>query len=77
MATCYNCPFFQRIREGGRINCECATIKPPDKQFQEDFANEYCASGSGYKNCPFYKLLVEYYERKYSEGESHERREAD
>ncbi len=74
MATCYNCPFFQRIRENGRINCECATIKPPDKQFQEDFVNEHCASESGYKNCAFYKLLDEYYERKYAGEEDHEQK---
>lgn len=67
MGTCYNCPYFNH-RNHGRIYCESATIKPPDKQTLSEFAQEFCASAEGYKNCTFYKLLDRYYERKYEEG---------
>lgn len=74
MATCYNCPFFNRIREGGKIYCEMAVIKPPDKQTLEEFTAERCASEDGYKNCEFYKALDKYYERIYAGGADNEQR---
>ena len=73
MAMCYNCPFFHKVREGGKINCEFATIKPPDKQTFEEFVTTHCASEDGYKNCEFYKALDKYYERKYAEEGNNEK----
>ncbi len=75
--TCYNCPFFNRIREGGKIYCEMAVIKPPDKQTFDEFVNTHCASETDYKKCEFYRLLDRYYERKYAKGADNEQRKAD
>ena len=64
MAACYSCPYFHRVREG-KIVCELATIKPPDKQTFEEFVGSRCASEDGYKGCELYKVMNGYYERKY------------
>jgi hypothetical protein len=74
MSNSYICPFFRKVREGGKINCEFATIKPPDKESFDEFVENYCANETDYKNCVFYKLLDEYYERKYAEEEKDEQR---
>lgn len=60
----YNCPYFGKVWDG-RIRCEFATIKPPDKKAFKEFTEEYCASEDGYKRCTFYKLMEEHYERKF------------
>jgi hypothetical protein len=64
MGVCYNCPYYKK-ELNDRIRCEFATIKPPDKRTRREFVSEFCASEDNYKNCTFYKLLDEYYERKY------------
>lgn len=64
MATCYNCPYF-KLRTRRQISCEGAIIRLPDRQGLSDFAQAFCASAEGYKKCTFYKLLGEYYDRKY------------
>ena len=68
MATCYNCPYFNH-RTHGRIYCEGAIIRLPDKQGLTDFAQQFCGSAEGYRSCAVYLRLEAYYEQKYQDEE--------
>ena len=63
------CPYFRRDRGNGIVNCECATLKFPDKEARREILYRYCAHPEGYKACMLKQALDHYYERKY---ETHE-----
>lgn len=65
MAICCNCPFFSN-EKNGKIFCEMAIIKSPDKQTRNDILLNYCAHEENYKKCSLYIMLEGYYNRKYN-----------
>ena len=65
MIYSFDCPYFHDMKKGV-IRCEFARIAPPDAEAQTEFVKAYCGC-ENYKECPFYKIMDEYYRRKYSE----------
>lgn len=59
------CPFFNRAKDG-RIQCEACTVRLPDRETREKCLRDICLNDEGYKNCTFYKILCDYYDRLYS-----------
>lgn len=59
------CPYFKRDRGKGRINCEGASFRFPDKLARREYLYRFCAHPSGYKICPLKVALDHHYERKY------------
>lgn len=59
------CPYFRRDRGNGRINCEGASFRFPDKLARREYLYRFCAHPDGYKACPLKVALDHYYERKY------------
>lgn len=65
MAYEYDCPYLLWAK-GSTIRCEFARITPPDTKALTEFLTEHCGHGTKYKECPFYKIMDNYYKRKYS-----------
>lgn len=65
MTYSFDCPYFRDVVKGA-ILCEFAKITPPDKEVYTKFTQTYCGHHRNYKECPFYKIMDEYYRRKYS-----------
>lgn len=65
MSYNFDCPYLDKEHHGV-IYCECGRIAPPDKVSRTEFLSKYCGHATGYKECPFHKLLDDYYKRKYS-----------
>ena len=63
------CPFYLQDRGNGRVNCEGASLKFPDKEARREFVYRLCAHPDGYKECRLRVALEHYYERKYEEHE--------
>lgn len=59
------CPFYVN-EEKGRVSCEFAQMRPPDKQARDEIVLQYCAREQNHKTCPFYVALDHYYARKYN-----------
>ena len=66
MAHSYDCPYLDMVK-GDVIRCEFARIKPPDTEARAAFLKDHCGHDKHYKDCPFYKIMDDYYRRKYSE----------
>ena len=62
------CPYFRRDRGHGIVNCECATLKFPDKQARREILYRYCAHPTGYNDCPLKQALDDYYQRRFETG---------
>ena len=60
------CPYFMRDRGGGKVYCECATFKFPDKEARRDIVYRFCAHPTGYNDCPLKQAMDGYYERMYA-----------
>lgn len=57
------CPFYRK--DGvGKLFCEGGTIKFPDREARHEIVYDLCASEKNHKNCPLYKMLMHYYDRK-------------
>ena len=63
------CPFFLQDRGNGRVCCEGASLKFPDKEARREFVYRLCAHPEGYKECRMRIALEHYYERKYEDHE--------
>lgn len=63
----YKCPYFVYAKHGNTISCEIAKVNAPDKQARDEFLDKFCGNGDGYKNCPFYTILDNYYKRIYED----------
>ena len=63
------CPFFLQDRGNGRVSCEGASLKFPDKEARREFVYRLCAHPDGYKECRLRVALEHYYERKYEDHE--------
>ena len=65
MSVAYECPFFQRERNNKvrYIVCEVGCIRFADSAMRRDIVYKHCADPEGYKDCPFYCALKNYYER--------------
>ena len=63
------CPFFLQDRGNGRVSCEGASLKFPDKEARREFVYRLCAHPEGYKACRMRMALEHYYERKYEDHE--------
>lgn len=61
----FDCPYFLNMKNG-EIKCEFAKITPPDKTALEEFLKDHCGHSTEYKECPLYKIMDDYYRRKYS-----------
>lgn len=59
------CPYFKRDRGNGRVTCEGASFRFPDKLARREYLYRFCAHPSGYKTCPLKVALDHHYERKY------------
>ena len=64
------CPFFLQDRGNGRVSCEGASLKFPDREARREFVYRLCAHPEGYKECRMRMALEHYYERKYEKDES-------
>lgn len=62
----FDCPYLGDANHGV-IKCECAKITAPDKIWRKKFLSDHCGHPTKYKECQFYKLMEEYYKRKYGE----------
>lgn len=63
------CPFYRK--DGAdKLYCEGGTIKFPDKEARHEIVYNVCASEKNYKNCTIYKMLMNYYDRKYGDDEN-------
>jgi hypothetical protein len=60
------CPFYRKDNFE-RLYCEGATVKFPDREARIEIVEEFCCSEVNHKNCPIYKMMVNYYDRKYEE----------
>lgn len=61
------CPYYK----GDKVHhlyCELATFRFPDVESKGQIM-QTCCSMRGHKECPLYKTLTAYYERKYKEGD--------
>lgn len=56
------CPFF-RSNEGRHLICEIGKFKFPDLTARDLVVINHCAGD--YKRCMYYKILQDYYRRKY------------
>jgi hypothetical protein len=59
------CPYFKRDRGNGRVSCEGASFRFPDRLARREYVYRFCAHPEGYKLCPLKVALDHYYERKY------------
>lgn len=59
------CPYYQRDRGLGRVYCECAHFRFPDKEARREIVYTFCAHPVGYKTCPLKQAMDHFYERKY------------
>jgi hypothetical protein len=66
MRCSFDCPYLGEVKSG-IIRCELAKITPPDAEARAEFLAEHCGHATKYKECPFYKIMDNYYKRKYSE----------
>lgn len=64
MRYSFDCPYLIHTKDC--IRCELAKITPPDQQARKDFLTDHCGHPTEYKQCPFYKIMDDYYRRKYS-----------
>lgn len=62
----FDCPYFLGSEKHTNIRCEFAKITPPDAEARTEFITEHCGSDTKYQECPFYKIMDNYYKRKYS-----------
>ena len=62
------CPYFQRDRGNGIVNCEGARLRFPDRQARRDIVYRICAHPTGYNDCPLKQALDGYYQRRYETG---------
>ena len=60
------CPFFKQDRGNGRVSCEGANFRFPDKEARREYVYRFCADTDGYKTCPLQIVLDHHYERKYA-----------
>lgn len=65
MKFSYDCPYLSLIKSGV-IRCEGAKIALPDAQARKDFLKDHCGHPTEYKECSLYKIMDDYYKRKYS-----------
>ena len=66
------CPYYQRDRGQGRVYCECARFRFPDKEARREIVYTFCAHHVGYKMCPIKMAMDHFYERKYEQIEKQE-----
>lgn len=60
----FECPYFSKMRNGA-LNCEGGKINFPDRKASHKFITKWCCDLNEHKNCPIYKMMDEYYMRKY------------
>ena len=60
--TAPECPFYH-WELGKDLKCELAKFRFPDKQSQNEL-KVYCCDIKKHKECPLYKILMSYYERR-------------
>lgn len=55
------CPYFKWDGKQ-KVTCEGGCVSLPKQEFSE-FVERFCASPSGWRDCPTAKALTRYYER--------------
>lgn len=66
MVTVGICPYFRQDRGQGRVSCEGAAFRFPDKLARREYVYRFCAHPEGYKDCPLKITMDHFYERKYT-----------
>ena len=56
------CPFYLK-ENNGKLYCEGATLKFPDRTTRNETVDKYCSSMENYNRCMICKMLMAYYER--------------
>lgn len=59
----WTCPFYT-WDEKQKIHCEGGCMKFPDQATLRRYADRYCASTTGWRDCTVAAGLLEYYDRK-------------
>lgn len=63
------CPYYVKDRGRGRISCECAQFRFPDRLTRREILYRFCAHPGGYKDCALKQAMDRFYERKYAKKE--------
>ena len=66
MAFRGTCPYINEVGKEKRIVCECMKFSFPDKTAKREIIYGYCAHPTNWKECPFKKMMDNFYERKYN-----------
>ena len=66
MAFRGTCPYINEVGKEKRIVCEGMKFAFPDKQAKREIIYGYCAHPTGWRECPFKKMMDNFYERKYN-----------
>ena len=60
------CPYFKKMSDDRKIDCECAKFKFPDIIARRELLYGFCAHPTGYNDCILKQAMDKYYyERKY------------
>ena len=66
MAFRGTCPYVNEVGKEKRIVCECMKFSFPDRKAKREIIYGYCAHPTNWKECPFKKMMDNFYERKYN-----------
>lgn len=61
------CPYYKK-ENGSTMHCELATFHFPDKESKAQI-KAHCCNFYGYQQCTLYRVLNDYWERKYKKKE--------
>ena len=68
MAIDVMCPYY-RYEKRGIMFCECGELKFPDRIARREIVYAYCAHPTNFEQCPFNRMLENYYERKFNDAD--------
>lgn len=69
MAFRGTCPYVTETGKDRHVGCECTKFTFPDKYAKREIIYGYCAHPINWKECPFKRMMDNFYERKYSKNE--------
>lgn len=63
MPAVMHCPFYM-YEKNGKLSCEGASLKFPDKDARSEYVLKYCTNSYGWRKCPIAHYMENYYFRK-------------